>query len=123
MKTHRGREGERWRREGKGEEVSKEGMGGRDKWEFCRKSGKEKRSKVFAKEKLDKEEVREEYKRKLSERLRGTRMRVGEEMSVNYVYDVFKSTVTEVANEVVGWRERKGRKKEMHGGQMKVRMQ
>ncbi len=34
----------------------------RDKWEFCSKSEKEKRSKVLAKEKLDKEEVREEYR-------------------------------------------------------------
>ncbi len=66
------------------------------------KSGKEKRSKVLAKEKLDKEEVREEHRRKLNERLTGARMRVGEEMSVNDVYDVFKGTVTEVANEVVG---------------------
>ncbi len=32
----------------------------RDKWEFCRKIGKEKRSKVLAKERLGKEEVREE---------------------------------------------------------------
>ncbi len=39
------------------------------------------------------------------------RARVGEEMSVNDVYNVFKGTVMEVANEVVGWRERKGRKK------------
>ncbi len=30
----------------------------RDKWEFCSKSEKEKRSKVLAKEKLDKEEVK-----------------------------------------------------------------
>ncbi len=96
----------------------------RDKWEFCRKSGREKRSKVLAKEKLEKEEVREKYRRKLSERLRGGRTRGGEEMSVNDVYDVFKGTVTEVANEVLGWRERKGeKKKEMHGGQMKLRMQ
>ena len=29
-------------------------------------------------------------------------MRVGEEMSVNDVYDVFKGTVMEVAHEVVG---------------------
>ncbi len=35
---------------------------------------------------------------------------MGEEMSVNDVYDVFKSTLTEVPNEVVGWRKRKGRK-------------
>ncbi len=27
------------------------------------------------------------------------------------MYDAFKSTVMEVANEVVGWRERKGREK------------
>ncbi len=33
-----------------------------------------------------------------------------------------KGTVAEVANEVVGWRE-KGKKKEMHGGQTKLRMQ
>ncbi len=45
---------------------------------------------MLAKEKLDKEEVREEYKRKQSERLRGARARVGEEMSVNGVYNVLK---------------------------------
>ncbi len=61
---------------------------------------------MLAKEKLDQEEVREEYRRKLSERLRGARTGVGEEISVNDVYDVFKGTVTEVANDVVGWRER-----------------
>ncbi len=43
----------------------------RDKWEFHRKIGKEKRSKVLAKERLVKEEVREEYRGKLSVRLRG----------------------------------------------------
>ncbi len=43
----------------------------RDKWEVCRKIGKEKRSKVLAKERLGKAEVREEYRRKLSGRLRG----------------------------------------------------
>ncbi len=64
--------------------------------EFCRKIGKENRSKVLAKERLGKEEVGEEYRRKLSERLRGC---------VNDVYDVFKGTVIEVADEVVGWRE------------------
>ncbi len=37
--------------------------------------------------------------------------RVGEEMSVNDVCNVFKGTLTEVANEEVGWRERKGKKK------------
>ncbi len=30
----------------------------RDKWKFCRKIGKEKRSKVLAKERLGKEEVK-----------------------------------------------------------------
>ncbi len=35
----------------------------RDKWEFGRKTEKEMSSKVLAKEKLDKEEVREEYSR------------------------------------------------------------
>ncbi len=35
----------------------------RDKWEFCRKIGKEKRSKVLAKERLGKEEVREENRK------------------------------------------------------------
>ncbi len=38
---------------------------------------------MLAKERLGKEEVREEYKGKL-------RTRVGEEMSVNDVYDVLK---------------------------------
>ena len=74
----------------------------RDKWEFYRKIGKEKRSKVLAKEKLDKKEVREEYRGKLSKRLRGTRTRVGEEISANDVYNVFKGTVMEVAHEVMG---------------------
>ncbi len=46
----------------------------------------------------------------MSERLRGARTRMGEEMSLNEVYDVFKSTVMEVADEVVGWREQ-GKKK------------
>ncbi len=32
-------------------------------------------------------------------------------MSVNEVYDVFKSTVMEVADDVVRWRESGGRKK------------
>ncbi len=36
---------------------------------------------------------------------------MGEELSVNEVHDVFKSTVMEVADEVVGWRESEGRKK------------
>ncbi len=40
-----------------------------DKWEFCRITGKEKRSKVLARERLGKEEVRKEYRGKLSERL------------------------------------------------------
>ncbi len=62
----------------------------RDKWEFCRKNGKGKRSKVSAKERLDKEEVREEYRGKLSERLRGARTKMGEGMSVSDVYDVLK---------------------------------
>ncbi len=59
----------------------------------------------------------------MSERLRRARTKVGEGMSVNDVYDVFKGTVLEVADEVVGWRESGGEKKEMHGGQMKSRMQ
>ncbi len=55
-----------------------------DQWEFCRKIGKEKRSiKVLAKERLGKEEVREEHRGKLKEKMRGARTRVGEEMSVN----------------------------------------
>ncbi len=87
----------------------------RCKWEFCRKTGKEKRSKVLVKERLGKEEVREEYRGKLSERLR-----VGEEMSVNEVYDIFKSTVMEMK----WWGgERAGEeKKEMRSGQMKLRI-
>ncbi len=83
----------------------------RYKWEFCRKIEKEKRCKVLAKERLGEEEVREKYRGKLSERLRGARTRVGEEISVSDVYDIFKSTVMEVAHEVVGWRESGGRKK------------
>ncbi len=51
---------------------------------------------MLAKERLGKEEVREEYRRKLSERLRGTRTRVEEGMSVNDVYDVFKTCSCEI---------------------------
>ncbi len=87
----------------------------RDKWEFCRETGKEKRSKVLAKERLGKKEVREEYKGKLSERLRVASTRVGEGMSVNDVYDVFKGTVMKVADEVVRWRDSGGRKRKCMG--------
>ncbi len=66
---------------------------------------------MLAKERLGEEEVREEYTGKLSETLRGARTRVGEEMSVNGVYDIFKGTVMDVAHEVVGWRESGERKK------------
>ncbi len=44
------------------------------KWEFCRKIGKEKRCKVLAKKRLGEEEVREEYRGKVSERLRVVEM-------------------------------------------------
>ncbi len=64
----------------------------RNKWELCRKIGREKRSKVLAKERLGKEEVRAEFREKLNERLRGARTKVREGISVNDVYDVFKST-------------------------------
>ncbi len=43
----------------------------RDKWKFCRKIGKEKSSKVLARERLGKEESREECRGRLSEWLRG----------------------------------------------------
>ncbi len=60
----------------------------------------------------------------MSERLRRARTKVGEGMSVNDVYDIFKGTVLEVADEVVGWRESGGgEKKETHGEQMKSGMQ
>ncbi len=45
---------------------------------------------MIAKERLRKEKVREEYRGKLSERVRGARTRVGEGMSVNDVYGVLK---------------------------------
>ncbi len=41
----------------------------RDMWKFCRGNGREKRRKVLARERLGREEVREEYRGKLSERL------------------------------------------------------
>ncbi len=78
----------------------------RDKWEFNRKNGKEKRSKVLAKERLEKEEIRKEYTGKLSERLRGGLGQEWEKECVNDVYDIFKGTIVmEVADEVEGWRE------------------
>ncbi len=49
----------------------------RDKWEFCRKIGRGKKSNVLAKEKLGKEEARDEYSGKLSERLRRAKTKVG----------------------------------------------
>ncbi len=78
---------------------------------------------MLAKARLGKEEVREEYGGKLNERLRGARTRMRERMNVNDVYDIFKAIVMGVAPDVVGWRGSGGRENEMHGGQMKFRMQ
>ncbi len=83
----------------------------RGKWEFCRKIGKEKKRKLLANERLGKEDVRQEYRRKLSERLRGAKTRVRGEMNVSDMYGLFKGTVMEMADEVLGWREGKGKKR------------
>ncbi len=84
----------------------KSGKGREEKIEFG-----DEVSKVLAKERVSKEEVRKEYRGKLSERLRRARTRGGEGMNVNDMYDVFKGTMMEVADEVVGWRESWGEKK------------
>ena len=62
----------------------------RDKWELCRKIGRETRSKVLAKERQGKEEVTKEYRGYLSERLREARTRLAWETSANDVYNIFK---------------------------------
>ncbi len=62
----------------------------RGRWEYGRSNGKEKVKKVLASEGMDRKEVREEYRRKVCERLREATMAVGEGTSINVVFNVFK---------------------------------
>lgn len=60
---------------------------------------------------MDRKEVREEYERKVCERLREARMTVEEGISVNDVFSVFRDVVTAVAAEVVGYKVCRSRRK------------
>ena len=84
----------------------------RRKWEYGRSNGKEKGGKVLASGKMDRKEVREEYMKRVGERLREARTTLEEEPSVNCVFDVFKEVVLGVAEEVVGYRVQKGGRRE-----------
>ncbi len=75
----------------------------RDRWEYGKKCKSEGRQ-VVASERLERKEVREEYEKKVCEKLREARMTVGEETSVNDMFNVFKEVVMTVAQEVVGYR-------------------
>ncbi len=73
----------------------------RDRWEYgkkCKNNGRQ----VIATERLERKEVREEYEKKVCEKLRDVRMTVGEE-TVNVVLNVFKEVVMTVAQEVVDY--------------------
>ncbi len=95
----------------------------RDKWEFGRKNGNERRRKVVAKERQGEEEVGGEYGRNLSERLREARKTAGEKISVNDVYHVFKGIVMNWQLKWLGLERVGVEKRGMHGEQMKLRMQ
>ena len=83
----------------------------RSKWEYGRSNGREERAKVLASGKMDRKEVREEYMKKVGERLSEARTTLEEEPSVNCVFGVFKEVVLAVAEEVVGYRlQRAGRR-------------
>ena len=56
----------------------------KDRWEYGRKNVK---GKVFASERVNREEVREEYERKIYEKLREARMNVLVRL---YIFIVFK---------------------------------
>ncbi len=66
------------------------------KWEYGRSNGKGKVKEVLASERMDRKEVRKDYRR-----LREGKATVGKGMSVNDVFSVFKGVVTTVAAEVV----------------------
>lgn len=53
---------------------------------------------------MERKEVREEYKKKVCKKLREAKITVGEETSVNVVFNVFKEVVTTEAQELVGYR-------------------
>ncbi len=74
----------------------------RGRWEYSKKceiKGRE----VITSERLDRNEVREEFEKKVCEKFGEARMTVGEETSVNDVFNVFKEVMT-VAQKVVGHR-------------------
>ena len=56
---------------------------------------------MLASERTYRKEVREEYERKVCEKLRDARMTVDERESVSKVFRMFKDAVTMVATEVV----------------------
>ena len=78
---------------------------------------------MLATGRLDREEVREEYRRKVHERLTDAKVRCADEPSVACVYGVFKDVVLAVASEVLGYRAQGEGGRKIHGGQMKSRRQ
>lgn len=66
---------------------------------------------VMVSERLDRKEAKEEYERKICERLREVRMTAGMGTSVNAVFNVFNDVLTEVGAEIVGYRVRRDRAK------------
>ncbi len=82
----------------------------RGRWEYSKKC-KSKGRQVIASERLDRKEVREEFEKKVCEKLGEARTTVGEETNVNDVFYVFKEVVMTVAQEVVCYRICKGRTK------------
>ncbi len=82
----------------------------RSRWEY-RKKCKSKGRQVIASERLNRKEVIEKFEKKACEKLREARMTVGEETSVNDVFNVLKKSVMTAAQEVVGYRICKSRAK------------
>ena len=72
------------------------------RWEYGRKNGKGKVSKVLASERMDRKEFKEEYERKICERLTESMLTVEDGASVSEVYLVFKDVVTPIATEAIG---------------------
>ncbi|KAK3893161.1 hypothetical protein Pcinc_003002 [Petrolisthes cinctipes] len=83
----------------------------RVKWEYSRRDEGVRNKRVVASGKLDVEEYREEYKRRVGEALGDVRMGIGEGVGVNAVYEMFKMRVLRTAAEVVGYKSQKRGKK------------
>ena len=74
---------------------------------------KEKERKGLADERMDRKDVRKEYKRKVDERLREAKMMIAKEPSKNEVFGVFQEVLLGVAALVVGYRQIMDMRKEI----------